>query len=133
MVGVGSQELWRRFCAALERPELADDPRFATGEDRLRHRGELDAFLAAVFAARPAAHWDAALRAHRVPGGPPATVGEAVERARGRGQVVDLPAGAYGSLPTIASPFLFDGERAAPQPRPRPSASTPPRCCARPG
>jgi crotonobetainyl-CoA:carnitine CoA-transferase CaiB-like acyl-CoA transferase len=114
VVGVGSQELWRRFCAAVERPELADDPRFATGEARLRHRAELDALLAALFAARPVAHWDAALRAHRVPGGPPATVGEAVERARGRGQVMDLPAGAYGPLPTIAAPFLFDGERPAP-------------------
>ena len=30
IVGVGSQELWRRFCAAIERPGLADDPRFAT-------------------------------------------------------------------------------------------------------
>ena len=52
--------------------------------------------------------------AHRVPAGPPATVGEAVESARRRGQVMDLPAGSYGVIPTIASPFLFDGERAAP-------------------
>ena len=27
---------------------------------------------------------------------------------------MDLPAGAYGVIPTVASPFLFDGERAAP-------------------
>ncbi len=114
VVGVGSQELWRRFCAAIERPGLADDPRFATSEARVRHRPDLDRLLGEVFAARPVAHWDAALRAHRVPAGPPATVGEAVEKARQRGQVVDLPAGAYGILPTIAAPFLFDGERAAP-------------------
>jgi crotonobetainyl-CoA:carnitine CoA-transferase CaiB-like acyl-CoA transferase len=118
VVGVGSQELWRRFCAAVERPELADDPRFATSEERLRHRGELEALLAGIFTAHPVAHWDAVLRAHRVPAGPPATVGEAVERARSRGQVVDLPAGAYGPLPTIASPFLFDGERSLPSAAP---------------
>jgi crotonobetainyl-CoA:carnitine CoA-transferase CaiB-like acyl-CoA transferase len=41
-------------------------------------------------------------------------VGEAVGKARRRGQVMDLPAGAYGVLPTVAAPFLFDGERAAP-------------------
>ncbi len=114
IVGVGSQALWRRFCAAIERPALADDPRFASGESRVRNRAGLDRLLGELFATRLVAHWDAALRAHRVPAGPPATVGEAVETARRRGQVMDLPAGAYGVLPTIAAPFLFDGERAAP-------------------
>ncbi len=114
VVGVGSQDLWRRFCAALERPELADDPRFRTSADRVRHREDLDALLGGIFATRPVAHWDAALRAHRVPGGPPATVGEALGKARERGQVMDLPAGAYGVLPTVAAPFLFGGRRAVP-------------------
>jgi crotonobetainyl-CoA:carnitine CoA-transferase CaiB-like acyl-CoA transferase len=114
VVGVGSEDLWRRFCQALERPDLANDPRFCTSEARVQNRGELDRLLAEIFAKHPVAHWDRAMRAARVPAGPPASVGEAVERARARGQVVPLPPGAYGSLPTIASPFLFDGERAAP-------------------
>jgi len=114
VAGAGSQDLWRRFCAALGRPELADDPRFLTNEARVRNRGDLDGLLGEIFAGRPVAHWEAAMRAHRVPAGPPATVGEAVEKARMRGQVVDLPAGAYGVLPTVAAPFLFDGRRAAP-------------------
>ena len=114
VVGVASQELWRRFCAAIERPGLADDPRFRTSAERVENRADLDRLLGDLFATRPVAHWDAAMRAHRVPAGPPASVGEAVEKARRRGQVMNLPAGAYGVLPTIASPFLFDGERAAP-------------------
>lgn len=119
IVGVGSQDLWRRFCRAIERPGLADDPRFRTSSDRVRNRDGLDALLAGVFAAHPTAHWDRVLREHRVPAGPTASVGEAVEKARRRGQVVDLPTGAYGPLPTVASPFLIDGERALPgQPPP---------------
>jgi crotonobetainyl-CoA:carnitine CoA-transferase CaiB-like acyl-CoA transferase len=114
VVGVGSQELWRRFCAAIERPGLAGDPRFSSSELRVKNRADLDRLLGDVFATRPVAQWDAALRTHRVPAGPPATVGAAVEQARRRGQVMDLPAGAYGILPTVAAPFLFDGERAAP-------------------
>jgi crotonobetainyl-CoA:carnitine CoA-transferase CaiB-like acyl-CoA transferase len=114
VVGVGSQDLWRRFCAAIGRPELAEDPRFRESEARVKNRQELDALLGEIFAAHPVSHWDAAMRAHRVPAGPPATVGEAVEKARRRGQVMDLPDGAYGVLPTLAAPFLFDGRRATP-------------------
>jgi itaconate CoA-transferase len=38
---------WRRLAGrVLERPDLADDPRYATNPDRLRHREELDLVLA---------------------------------------------------------------------------------------
>lgn len=114
IVGVGSQDLWRRFCEAIERPDLADDPRFADNERRVRNRGELEGLLAEIFAARPTVHWDAAMRAHRVPAGPLASVGQAVEGSRERGQVVDLPTGVYGVLPTVAAPFLLDGQRPSP-------------------
>jgi crotonobetainyl-CoA:carnitine CoA-transferase CaiB-like acyl-CoA transferase len=114
IVGVGSQDLWRRFCQAIERLDLADDPQFFDNQRRVKNRDGLETLLAAIFAARPVAHWNAAMRAHRVPAAPLTSVGEAVEGARERGQVVDLPTGAYGVLPTVAAPFLFDGERPSP-------------------
>jgi CoA:oxalate CoA-transferase len=43
---------WGRLAAAMGRPELTDDPRYATNEDRVRHRDEvlgvLEAWLAEV-------------------------------------------------------------------------------------
>ena len=114
IVGVGSEDLWHRFCAAIERHDLEKDPRFATNEARVRNRDELDLLLAEVFAAHPREHWERAMREHRVPGGPTAGVGESVTRARERGQVLPLPPGAYGDLSTVAAPFLFDGQRPEP-------------------
>lgn len=38
---------WRAVCSVLGRPDLVDDPRFATPEARKRHEDELDAALAA--------------------------------------------------------------------------------------
>jgi crotonobetainyl-CoA:carnitine CoA-transferase CaiB-like acyl-CoA transferase len=42
-LAVGTDDLWRRFCAALAIEELRDDPRFTTNRDRLAHRDELNA------------------------------------------------------------------------------------------
>lgn len=114
IVGVGSEDLWHRFCAAIERPDLEADPRFAGNEARVRHRDELDRLLGEVFAAHPREHWDRAMREHRIPAGPTMGVGESVIRARERGQVLPLPPGAYGDLATVAAPFLFDGRRPSP-------------------
>lgn len=114
LVGVGSEDQWRRFCHALGLPELAADPRFATNADRVRNREDLDALLSGIFRERPAADWDRAMREHRIPAAAPATVGESVERACARGQLVPLPAGVYGDLYTLAAPFLLDGRRAIP-------------------
>ncbi len=52
MVCVGNDPQFRKLCALLDAPELADDPRFATNPDRVAHRVELDAELAARFAPR---------------------------------------------------------------------------------
>ena len=49
-----------------------------------------------------------------------AEVGDAVRRARERGQVARLPDGAYGALETVSSPLLLDGTRPTPS-RPAPA------------
>jgi crotonobetainyl-CoA:carnitine CoA-transferase CaiB-like acyl-CoA transferase len=114
VVGAGSEDLWRRLCAAIGQPPLAADPRFATNAARVRHRDALDALLGAIFATQPVAHWLEALRRHRVPAAPPADLGTAITQARARGQVAALPPGAYGPLETIAAPLLFDNRRPLP-------------------
>ncbi|MQA86021.1 MAG: CoA transferase [Streptosporangiales bacterium] len=48
MVGVNSDRMWQRFCAAVGSTSLADDPRFASNVGRLRARDELIAAIEAV-------------------------------------------------------------------------------------
>ncbi len=69
-VAVGNERQWARFTAALDRSDLAADPRFASNASRVAHRAELRVILEAVFAARPRDAWLAALAAADVPSGP---------------------------------------------------------------
>ncbi|CAD0185060.1 Succinyl-CoA:(R)-benzylsuccinate CoA-transferase subunit BbsF [Ruegeria sp. THAF57] len=45
ILAVGNDSQFRRFCDFVERPELADDPRFATNPSRLENRDALNAIL----------------------------------------------------------------------------------------
>jgi len=49
-LAVGTEDLWRRFCAALDLEPLRADARFTTNRDRLAHRDELNALLEPLFA-----------------------------------------------------------------------------------
>jgi crotonobetainyl-CoA:carnitine CoA-transferase CaiB-like acyl-CoA transferase len=53
---------WVRFCAAIERPELATDQRFVDGDARTVNEAELMAIVRPAIAAQPTAHWAERLR-----------------------------------------------------------------------
>ncbi len=78
-LAVGNDAQWLRCCAAIGRPDLAADARYATNPGRLEHRAALIPDLAATFVARPVAEWVAALEAAGVPIGPIKTVDQAFE------------------------------------------------------
>ena len=50
LLGVEADRLWPKLCAALERPDLLDDERFATARGRRHHAAELVSELDAIFA-----------------------------------------------------------------------------------
>src|SRR6266478_3843003 len=78
MVAAGNDNLFRRLCAAVDRPSLADDPRFRTNGDRVVHRAELVPILSEIFAARPRAEWARLLEDAGIPNGPIHTLDQVV-------------------------------------------------------
>jgi len=69
MLAVANEAIWTRFCAAIERPALASDPRFARNVDRVANRDVLVPLLAEVLATQPRATWLARFEAADVPAG----------------------------------------------------------------
>src|SRR5258705_2936410 len=67
VVGGANQKHWMRTLEVLDATELARDPRFVTGADRMGHLKELEALLTARFKTKPAEYWLAALEEAGVP------------------------------------------------------------------
>jgi crotonobetainyl-CoA:carnitine CoA-transferase CaiB-like acyl-CoA transferase len=67
VIAGNSDPIFRRLMAAIGRPELADDPRFATNGGRCAHAPELDAAIAAWTRTMTAIEADAAMEAAEVP------------------------------------------------------------------
>jgi formyl-CoA transferase len=69
LVAANQDTVFRRLAAVMGRPELADDPRYATHSARGEHQEELDALIAEWTVALPADDLLARLEEHGVPAG----------------------------------------------------------------
>jgi crotonobetainyl-CoA:carnitine CoA-transferase CaiB-like acyl-CoA transferase len=109
VVGGANQKHWLRTLEVLGAPELARDPRFATGADRMAHLKELEALLSARFAAKPAAYWLGALEDVGVPCGPVNDVLQALADPQtiARDMVVEVGHSSLGPVKTIGLPIKF--------------------------
>ena len=70
ILAVGNDGQFARFCQVAGRPDLAQDPRFATNAERVRQRDVLVPLLTELMRSRSKADWMAALEAAKVPCGP---------------------------------------------------------------
>jgi crotonobetainyl-CoA:carnitine CoA-transferase CaiB-like acyl-CoA transferase len=111
VVAVFAEKFWAGFCRAIERPELAADPRFDSNLKRVERRGELVPLLEAVFPARPTAEWLTRLQREGVPVAPISTVDQVVTdpQVRLRDMVVDLQHPTLGTLSTLGTPIKVQG------------------------
>ena len=79
VVAVALDSSWRRFCAAVGRPDLIDHPRLARNADRIAHREELERMIETILAERSAAEWRMIMDRHGVPASPINTIDTVVQ------------------------------------------------------
>ena len=121
-LGVANHSLWERCCAALERSDLARDPRFDTESKRVEHRDTLIPLLNEILGARSAEEWLKRLEAAGVPAGRIKSVAEVCEseHLKARGMIVRLPHPAAGEIRVMGIPVRLGatpGSPSAPPPR----------------
>ncbi|PSP56416.1 CoA-transferase [Halobacteriales archaeon QH_7_66_36] len=114
-VGCANQKLWRGLCEAIDRPELADDPRFETNADRVEHMDELEVELSATFKQRPTEAWVEDLAEDAgLPVGPVYDVPTALdnEQTRARGVVTTLEHPSVGEIDALEHPLNYENGEA---------------------
>jgi crotonobetainyl-CoA:carnitine CoA-transferase CaiB-like acyl-CoA transferase len=110
ILAAGNDRLFRRTCEVVGHPEWAEDRRFATNGDRVRHRDELIPLLGEVLATRRADGWIAALEAASVPCAPIRTMDEVFASPEGAALVESvIDPGRRTTLRLVRDPIRFDG------------------------
>jgi itaconate CoA-transferase len=103
LIGIQNEREWTRFCASvLEHPELAEDLRFCSNAERVKHRAQLEAFIQERFRTMTLAQALERLETAQIAYGQMRTVQEFLEHpqleARGRWREVDSPVGPLWAL-----------------------------------
>jgi formyl-CoA transferase len=109
---------WAPLLRALERPDLGDDPRFATTPARRANAPALVPLLDGIFATRPWAEWREILNGHRLTFGEVGTVDDARTDPQmvASGALVPFDDPRAGAPLTVGSPLWLEGvEKVAPR------------------
>jgi crotonobetainyl-CoA:carnitine CoA-transferase CaiB-like acyl-CoA transferase len=106
IVAVGNPRLWAQFCDAIDRPDLAGDPRFRTNDDRLANRAALAEVLEQIFEGSTVGELMDRLESHAVPCGRVRSVREALEdpQVAARSMITRQPHAGLGTVETLGNP-----------------------------
>ena len=102
------EKLMKLMAAEVEGMEgLPTDPRFATQNDRIAHRDDLDQVLTDAFSTKPKEEWLRLLVEWDIPGGPVNTIADALAdpQVQSRNMVVEIDHPVAGRYKTAGNPI----------------------------
>lgn len=110
MIAAGNDNLFRKLCAAIARPELAQIPAYATNAARVQNKEQLIDELQGTLSTINAADLGARLDAAGVPNAPLLTVDKAATHPQTQALGIVAPC-AGDDLPLMGIPVSLDGQR----------------------
>jgi CoA:oxalate CoA-transferase len=105
----GTHDQWPLFCAAIDRVDLIDDPRFSDGWTRTQNYPALGPVLTAVMLTRTTQAWLDELEKAGIPCGPVKNIAQvaADPQTAARNMIVDVHRPGSGDFRVVNSPFKF--------------------------
>lgn len=113
MIAAGNDNLFRRLCAVIERPGLAEEARFRTNAERVVNRRELVPILSDIFRTAPMAVWSESLDKAGIPNSPIQTLDKVVSDAQTQALGIIQQWAGSPALSLVGLPVSFDGARPA--------------------
>ncbi|MGH2411453.1 MAG: CaiB/BaiF CoA transferase family protein, partial [Chloroflexota bacterium] len=109
----GNDGMWRRLCAVIGLPALADDNRFTDNARRMRNRTELRRLMEERLVQRPAAEWLPLINGAGIPAAPIHDIAQALdsEIVRGLGMVATIDHPLIGPLEVLGRPVTIGESR----------------------
>ncbi len=109
IVAVGNDSQFRSYCQAIRRPDIPQNPDYATNSQRLANRNVLVAELSAIMKTRTRDEWIAELNKVGVPCGPINNIEQVFQNEQVKAREIwrDIPHPLAGKVPTTASPMRF--------------------------
>jgi len=110
-LAVGSQKLWKIFCPLIGRPDLTDDPRFATNAARVRHRGKLVDIVQQILLTKPYEEWEPVFLEAGVPVGAINNIEQLLDhpQVKARGAMVEMEHPRAGPVKMVGVPVRLSG------------------------
>jgi crotonobetainyl-CoA:carnitine CoA-transferase CaiB-like acyl-CoA transferase len=120
-VGGNNQRFWSRLCQVIDRPDLAEDERFATNQNRLANLDDLVTELESTLKERDTDEWTQALQAEGVPAAPIYDYGQVSEdpHSHARQMIVEMEHPVEGTIRGLGIPVKLSdtpGQIARPAP-----------------
>lgn len=114
-IGANKDAFWRKLCEVIGRPDLPEEPRFATNADRVRHNDALVPLLQAALEREGSAHWLQRLGEAGIPAEPVLAYDEALAhpQAVARGVTAEIADAGGAPIRTLASPLRLGATPAA--------------------
>lgn len=109
IIAAFNERMWKDFCAAIDRPEWAHDPRFAKADNRAQNRELLIGLINGVLGTQPAGAWATRLDAAGVPCTLVNRIDQIVanEQVCARDMVVEIDVPQLGRIQVAGLPLKF--------------------------
>ena len=109
VISAFNQRMWKGLCAALEKPEWLEDPRFINPQMRSDNRALMIQLIGAIIITRPLAYWEKRLIENEVPCSPVNTIDKVVQQPQvhARDMVQEMRLDGLGMMSMAGLPIKF--------------------------
>lgn len=110
-LGLPNDNIWRRFCTAIGRPEMEIDPRYKDNAARVKVRADLVALIQETLLKQPRAYWLDLFAREYIPAGPINRIDQVASDPEliARGMFYSMAAGGAQAVPQVGLGIRIDG------------------------